>query len=290
MKICDRNGNVFEENSKMDRLIGDIYSSPVSRVCLKVLTSPFVSRAAGLLLNSKISAPFAYYYADKHGINLYDFEACEYTSFNDFFTRKIKPGRRSLPADKNALVCPCDGKVSVRRIAATDMFVIKNSVYSVSSLLRDRKLGEKYCGGAAVIIRLTPDDYHRYIYPASGVKSHNRKISGTLNTVRPIINKYEKVYSENSREYCLIRTEAFGDIVQMEVGALIVGKITNHERGISDVTRGEEKGYFEFGGSTVILLLEADKVSVCSDLIEATNRGFETKLRQGEIIGYSNIQ
>jgi phosphatidylserine decarboxylase len=107
-----------------------------------------------------------------------------------------------------------------------------------------------------------------------------------LSTVNPVVNEYVPVYRENSRRYCVIRTENFGDVVQMEVGALLVGKITNaHPYGRRTVLRGEEKGYFEFGGSTIVLLLEKNKVDVCPDLLENTRKGFETKLLQGEAVG-----
>ena len=132
------------------------------------------------------------------------------------------------------------------------------------------------------------DDYHRYCYCADGVKSHNRKINGILHTVNPVVNNYLPVFKENSREYCMIRTEQFGDIIQMEVGALMVGKISNlHTEGGVKVTKGEEKGYFEFGGSTILLLLEKDKVKLCDDLLKNTREVFETKLLQGSVLGES---
>jgi phosphatidylserine decarboxylase len=256
---------------------------------MKILSSPFVSRAGGIVLNSSASAAYVDRYAEKHGIDLFDYEDKTYASFNDFFTRKIKPGRRTVDTDENTLVCPSDGKVSAYEIADSDMFVIKNSVYTAESLLRDRKLAKKYAGGSALIIRLTPDDYHRYIYPADGIKSHNRKIKGALNTVRPTVNKYLPVYKENCREYCMIRTERFGDIIQMEIGAMMVGKISNYESECAAVRKGEEKGRFEFGGSTIVILLEKGKAKVCKDLTDATKHGYETKLRQGEAIAFSAV-
>ena len=163
--------------------------------------------------------------------------------------------------------------------------MVKNSVYTVESLLRDTKLAKRYIGGTAFIIRLTPDDYHRYCYCTDGEKSHNRTIKGNLSTVNPIINKYIPVYKENSREYCMIRTDKLGDIIQMEVGAMLVGKISNkHTYGRRLVRKGEEKGYFEFGGSTIILLIEKDKAVIDQDILTNTREGFETKILQGETI------
>lgn len=241
-----------------------------------------------MILDSKFSVPFIFGFAEKNGIDMFDYEERMYRSFNDFFTRKIKPGRRFITKDKNLLVSPSDGKVTAYKITQSDTFIIKNAVYNTASLLRDSKLAKRYEGGYAVIIRLSVDDYHRYCYCADGVKSHNRKINGILHTVNPVVNNYLPVFKENSREYCMIRTEQFGDIIQMEVGALMVGKISNlHTEGGVKVTKGEEKGYFEFGGSTILLLLEKDKVKLCDDLLKNTREGFETKLLQGSMLGES---
>ena len=282
--LVDRKGNKTEVADKSQGLMAKMYSSPVTRALMKIVTMPWISRAGGFLLETKASAAFIDRFADKNGIDMFDYENKEYRSFNDFFTRKIKKGRRLIDRSENTLVCPSDGKVTAYEIARSDMFVIKNSVYTVGSLLRDSKLADKFAGGYAVIIRLTPDDYHRYIYPCDGVKSHDRVIKGGLNTVRPIMNEFTPVFKENCREYCMIRSPRFGDIIQMEVGALMVGKITNHERGKAAVSKGEEKGMFEFGGSTIVLLLEKDKAAVCRDILEATKQGYEMKLRQGEVI------
>lgn len=290
MKYRNRQGEEFEQTTSQDKLLRRMYNSYFCRALLRVLGIPAVSELAGCVLDSKLSASFISDFVQKHNIDLSDYEPQAYKSFNDFFTRKIKPAARPMPEDKSVLVSPSDGKVSAYEIDKVNGFVIKNSVYSVQSLLRDKKLAKRYENGYALVIRLTPDDYHRYCYAATGIKSHDRTISGVLSTVNPVVNEYVPVYKENSRKYCLIRTQSLGDIVQMEVGALFVGRITNsHSYGRRTVLRGEEKGYFEFGGSTIVLLLERDKVQLCSDLIKNTREGFETKIKQGEPVGRSLI-
>ena len=284
IKLIDRKGNITEVNDSSQGLLEKMYSSTAARICMKAATCTPVSKIGGALLESRLSAAFIDRFADKNGIDLFDYETKEYTSFNDFFTRRIKKGRRVIDRGENTIVCPSDGKVSAYEIARSDMFVIKNSVYTVGSLLRDKKLAERFAGGTAVIIRLTPDDYHRYIYPCDGVKSHDRVIKGALNTVRPIMNEFAPVFKENTRHYCMIRTKRFGDIIQMEVGAMMVGRITNRETGVAAVKKGEEKGMFEFGGSTIVLLIEPGKAAVCRDIFEATKQGYELRLRQGDVI------
>ena len=135
-----------------------------------------------------------------------------------------------------------------------------------------------------MIFRLTVDDYHRYCYVDNGTKEDNIFIPGVLHTVNPIANDHYPIYKENSREYTILHSEVFGDIVVMEVGALLVGKIVNHH-GKARVTRGQEKGYFQFGGSTVVMLLKADTVQVDEDIIENSRKGYETIVKMGEKIG-----
>lgn len=291
MKYRDRKGNEFEQTTKQDEFLASAYSSVVGRMLMKFLSLPIFSKCSRVIMDSRLSSVAILGFAEKNKIDLDDYEQRIYHSFNDFFTRKIKPSRRVIDKDKKVLVSPADGKVSAYEITNSSIFVVKNSVYSVSSLLRDSKLADRYNGGVALIIRLSVDDYHRYSYVADGVKSHDRRINGVLQTVNPVINKYVPVYKENSREYCMIRTEQFGDIIQMEVGATMVGKITNlHSYGRRTVRKGEEKGYFEFGGSTIILLVPKDKVNICEDLISNTKQGFETKVRLGEMLGVSTIE
>lgn len=290
MKYIERSsGTEYDVTTSQDKLLADIYSSAFGRGIMKFLSAPIFSKCAQYVMNSRLSAAGIKKFAAENGICLDDYENKKFTSFNDFFTRKIKHGKRIVDMSENALVSPSDGKVSAYEIADSGIFVIKNTVYSAASLLRDKKLAKKYVGGTALIIRLSVDDYHRYIYCADGVKSHDRRINGFLQTVNPVVNKYYPVYKENSRQYCMIRTENFGDVIQMEVGALMVGKITNwcEDSGVP-VRKGEEKGFFEFGGSTIVLFLEKGKANVCKDLIANTKRGFETKVKQGEMLACRN--
>lgn len=288
MKYRDRQGREFEDTTSQDKLLDSVYSHKVTRAAVKLMGTPVVSKIGRKVLDSSASAMFIDSFADKNGIDMFDYEGRDYTSFNDFFTRKIKPSRRYIPKDEKMLICPSDGKVSAYEITNSSTFVIKNSVYTVGSLLRDSKLSKRYQGGCAIIVRLTPDDYHRYVYPCTGIKSRNRVINGILQTVNPVASLHTPVYKENTREYCMIRTKYLGDVIVMEVGALFVGKITNHnpEKGIT-VNVGEEKGYFEFGGSTIVLLTQKDKVKIDDDLIRNTKEGFETRLLQGARLGIS---
>lgn len=166
--------------------------------------------------------------------------------------------------------------------------MIKQGQYTVQSLLRDEKLAKQFEGGILWQLRLSVDDYHRYIYPVSGRRSHERIINGVFHTVQPIAFEHCPVYKENTRKYCIIKTKEFGTILMMEVGAMMVGRITNHEAVPGYVTRGEEKGYFEFGGSTIILLTQKGAVLPRKNILYRSARVEETCIRQGEKIGKVN--
>ncbi|MDO5409194.1 MAG: phosphatidylserine decarboxylase, partial [Lachnospiraceae bacterium] len=199
---------------------------------------------------------------------------------------RAKNREKDREKDREILISPCDAKASVYPIDHGRRFRIKHTEYTLEQLLKSKKLASRYEGGTAVILRLTVDDYHRYCYAADGLKSEQTFIKGVLHTVNPAANDVYPIYKMNSREYCLLKTRHFGTILTMEVGALIVGKIQN-EHGRCQVKKGQEKGHFEFGGSTIILLLQKDRVEIDHDLILNTESGYETIVKMGERIGKS---
>ena len=288
MKYADLDGHVYEKESSQDFFLSLLYNSMAGRQSLKLLTRPFVSKLGGAFLSTRLSCLFIPGFIRRNKIDMSQYETKHYTSYNDFFTRKIKEGLRPLPEDKNILFSPCDSKVSAYRIDNDTKFTVKDTEYSVESLLRSKKAAKHYKGGYAVILRLTVDDYHRYCYIDDGTKGDNHFIKGVYHTVNPIANDYTPIYKENAREYTVLHTEHFGNVTQVEVGALMVGKIVNHhQRG--SVKRGDEKGYFKFGGSTIVLLFEKDKVALDKKLLARTKHQCETKVRQGDPLGISLI-
>ncbi len=182
------------------------------------------------------------------------------------------------------MISPCDGKLSVYKLNHSSRFSIKHTEYSLKSLLRSEKLAEKYKDGCACVFRLTVDDYHRYCYVDDGTKTDNYRIPGIFHTVNPIANDVYPIYKENAREFSLLKSKHFKTILMMEVGAMMVGRITNYD-GACEVKKGQEKGRFEFGGSTVILLLQKDTVRIHRKFFDNTQMGFETIVRMGESIG-----
>ena len=283
--IKHRDGRLIDQPNAQDKLLGLLYGSIIGRALLRPLISPVVSKLAGCFLSSGPSRILIRSFIRRNNIDMAQFEPVRYRSYNEFFSRKIRPEMRPIDADPTHLIAPCDSKLTVLPITADSVFTLKHTPYTVESLLRSDALAKKYEGGYALIFRLTVDDYHRYCYIADGQKGENVHIPGVLHTVNPVANDYFPIYKENAREYSILHSAAFGDVLMMEVGALLVGRIVNHHQAAS-VRRGEEKGYFQFGGSTVVLLVEKNRVQIDEEILRNSDAQLETVVKMGECIGW----
>ena len=220
----------------------------------------------------------------KNGISAEEYELGNLKCFNDCFVRRVKEGQRPIELSPDALISPCDGRLSAYRIKEDTVLPIKQSRYTISSLLAGDGISKKYENGVCLVYRLCVDNYHRYCYIDAGSKGKNVFIKGKLHTVRPVALESLPVFTENCREYTVMETENFGTVTQVEVGAMLVGKIKNHHEEYSFL-RGEEKGLFLYGGSTIVVLLEKGRAVLPEELFEATERGEETLVKYGEQLG-----
>lgn len=280
-----RDGTKIDGTTGQDHLLEVIYGHALTRMMLRPFLSPAVSDICGKFLSTRLSRRIIPSFVKKNHIDLGIYEKQEFDSYNAFFTRKIKAEQRPINEQKNVLISPSDGKVTVYPITQKGRFWIKHTQYTAAQLLKDERLAERYMGGWIYVIRLTVDDYHRYCYVADGQKSRQRKIRGVLHTVNPVANDYYPIYKMNSREYCILKTKELGTILLMEVGALMVGKINNHEEASAQVKRGDEKGMFEFGGSTIVVMTEPGMAEPDKDIIHNTKAQAETLVKMGEPIG-----
>lgn len=259
-----------------------LYENLLGRCILKLLTRPFISKLAGKYMDSPLSKSRISGFIKKNNIDMTDYIQRPYKSFNDFFTREIKEDARSIDMASSSFVSPCDGKISAFTIDDESAFRIKDSIYTVDELFCDDNIKKEYAGGLMIVVRLTVTDYHRYIYPDSGYKGKNIYIPGIFHTVQPIAQTRYKIYKTNSREYTILHTDNFNDVIQMEVGAMMVGKILNYHSE-HRFARGEEKGRFEFGGSTVVLLVKKDTIKLNESI--PLNSDEEANIKMGEKIG-----
>lgn len=259
------------------------YGNPFGRFLAKtVLCRKFVSDVYAAWQRSGLSKKKVRKIMAQYNITTEDCTEREFPNFNAFFTRQRKDYVNQT-ADTE-LPAIADSKLTALPIGDNNRFVIKGVPYTAAELLEDSALAEEYRGGLCLIFRLSPDDYHRYVYPDSGTQEPCRHIAGVLHTVNPIAADM-KVYRRNARTVQCLHTAHFGDVLQMEVGALLVGKIVNHEENAASFTKLQEKGYFAYGGSTVILLLKKDTVCMDEDILNYSAQGIETKVRLGERIG-----
>ena len=264
-----------------------LYNTVVGRIILKFLTTHFVSKVAGAFLNSRLSTPMIKSYIKKYNIDISICEEKKYKSFNEFFKRNLKEGylENKSKNSKDRFISTANSRITYYEISDDLLINVKNSIYSISELIQDDELVKEYEGGICLIYRLSPDNYHRYIFCDDGTQEYLKSIKGKLHTVNPIIyekNKY-KVYTENYREVSILDTKHFGKIIQIEVGAMCVGKIKNHKE-IIEFKKYEEKGYFEFGGSTIIQLIEKDKVKINKQIVENSKNDVETYVAIGDVL------
>lgn len=262
------------------------YHTKPGSIALQLMTQRWVSKAAGAFLDTKLSCGLIDGYIRRNDIDMSQFEDEDYASFNAFFTRHIRPELRPVDRDKNAFISPCDGKVSVYPITADNTFEIKGFTYTVESLLKSPAMAKRYEGGLCIVLRLAVDDYHRYIYVDDCISGREHFIKGRLHTVQNVALEARRVFTENCRAWTTLHTENFGAVTQVEVGAMMVGRISNNHRDKAvTVTRGTEKGRFEFGGSTIVLLVQKDKVALDEEFFTNTENELETIVRCGERIG-----
>ncbi len=282
-QIYNRQTKNYTENSQYGGgALNILYNHALGRILLKYAIHPFFSELMGAYYRSPFSRKKIAGFVKEYNIKPEDFENKEYQSFNDFFIRQIKPGGRPVDTEETSLISPADSKLSVYPIGRDNRIEIKGVSYTLSELVGGRvNLGD-YEGGTCLVFRLSMDDYHRYCFIDRGQVVKRYKIKGRLHTVSAI-SKEHKIYRENTRVVNLMETKNFGGVICIEVGALLVGKIYNHP--IKTFSRGQEKGYFELGGSTIVYLFRPDRIRLDEDIIENCNEETEVKLRMGEKIG-----
>jgi len=252
---------------------------------------PFFSYLYAAIQKSRFSR-----FKIKPFINSYEIETSDFLhpvdsflSFNDFFIRKLKPSARPLAEGNEIAILPADGRyLFFQNIEKSDGFIVKGYKFSLETLLRDKELAQKYHSGSMVIARLCPVDYHRFHFPCDGYPGKAELINGPLYSVNPIALKQNiHILSENKRMITPLETQHFGKLLFIEVGATYVGSI--HQTYSLDrlYKKGEEKGFFSFGGSCIILLFEPNHIQFDSDLLEASQKKIEIQAFYGQSMGKS---
>ncbi len=274
------------EQAPSEKKLIFLYTTFIGRILLKLIFSAnWYSYLTGKYYSTAFSKNKAQKFIKDYNIDLSHCVKKEFTSFNDFFTRIEN---RKINCNPTDVISPCDGLLSCYKIDENLKLNIKGRTYSLAELLKNSKYKVFFKGGTCLMYRLTLTDYHRYIYNTNGRIIENLHINGSLHTVRPI-NGSNHNFFENSRNITILDTDAYGVIAQIEVGAMLVGKITNHKKS-GTFKQFEEKGFFEYGGSTIIQLYAKEKISIDADISNFTKDEIETKVKLGEKIACSNNQ
>jgi len=242
-----------------------------------IATSKFVSDVYGLFTRTRLSKLMIKKFIKENNIDMKRFKKEKYRNFNEFFIRNLK--EINIDKKETNLISPCDSKLLVYDIEKDLKVNIKNITYTLDELFDNEKLTE-FKNGYMLVFRLAVDDYHRFCYIDDGITLTNKSIKGRYHTVSSTSEKY-RIYKENHREYSILKTANFGKVIYMEVGALLIGRIVNHN--IKEFKRGEEKGYFLPGGSTIVLIVKDVKID--KDILENSKKGIETIINIGEKIG-----
>lgn len=268
------------------------YGNPLGAISLNAFVKrPFFSKWYGQRMSSPESASRVLPFIAKYGLDPADFAASpeSYKSFNEFFFRKLKPEARPIDGDEASVVFPADGRhLGFQKASEIAGVFVKGQKFDLPALLGDVTLAARYEDGALVLSRLCPVDYHRFHFPAAGVPGETREIAGPLFSVNPIALRQQLAYLwTNKRTITELKTDHFGTVICMEIGATCVGTIRQTFAPGQAVAKGAEKGYFAFGGSSTITLFEPGAVRLESDLLENSARQTELYARIGSRMGRS---
>ncbi|BBG96066.1 phosphatidylserine decarboxylase 2 [Prunus dulcis] len=218
-----------------------------------------------------------------------------FKTFNEFFVRELKPGARPIAymeRDDVAISAADSRLMAFKSVDESLRFWIKGRKFSIQGLLGKDQCSNAFINGTLVIFRLAPQDYHRFHFPVSGTIQQFVHIPGCLYTVNPIAvnSKYCNVFTENKRVVSILSTAEFGKVAFVAIGATMVGSITFSKKEGDHVKKGEEFGYFSFGGSTVICVFEKDAIEIDEDLLANSARSLETLVTVGMKLGVSKKQ
>jgi len=228
-------------------------------------------------------APFI----ETYGVDTSEFEEKSFATFNDFFIRKLKKEKRPIVQDPRRASLPADGRYLVfPNIGSAERFFVKGQSFDLSLFLQNEAYAHRYAEGSILIARLCPTDYHRFHFVSEGIPSIAKPIDGRFYSVNPLaLRKNLSIFWRNKRVVTEVDSDFFGKILYVEVGATCVGTIHQTYQTGKKVNKGDEKGYFSFGGSCLVILFEKGTIAFDEDLVQNSQKGLETKANFGESLG-----
>ncbi len=266
----------------ISRLISFVFLPIVSRISL-------LSQFYGFLQKNSWSRRKVKPFIEKFHVDVKEFlePVDSFHSFNDFFIRKLKPGVRPMAKGSEVAVLPADARyLAFQEIDKSDGFFVKGHRFCLGHMLQSQSLEKKYDHGSMLIARLCPTDYHRFHFPCECIPDTPKEIPGPLFSVNPIaLKRYVNIMAENKRAITALHTRQFGTILYIEVGATYVGSIHQTFTAGNSYAKGDEKGYFSFGGSSLVLLFEPNRIQFDQDLLDTSLQRMEIKGLLGQSLG-----
>lgn len=288
--IYNREKKILEEEKIYgQKILEYLYTKKIGLFLTKsIFKRKFFSKVYGNQLKTKFSKRKILDFIEKNSIDTNEFldDINSFKSFNDFFIRKLKENARPIVKDKNILISIADSRLSVFKIQHDIIIPVKGRYFTLEQITNNSDLIQKYLNGVCLIFRLAPVDYHRFCYVDDGFQNKIIKLGNFYNSVHPIaLESNLPVFQSNYREYCEIETENFGTVLHIDIGALGVSKIIQNNPEGKECKKGEEKGYFEFGGSTSILVFCKNTIQIDEDILEYSKQGIEVLVKYGSAIG-----
>ena len=273
-----------------DKALRWVYGTAVGKLALHTLVKRvFFSRWYGWAMDRRSTKKKISNFIDDYELDVDEFETRpdEFASFNEFFSRKLKPSARPIDGRDDRVVFPADGRhLCVPDLAQSTGLFVKGEMFDLANLLQDDDLTRAYRDGSLLLSRLCPVDYHRFHFPASGIAGETRLINGSLFSVNPIaLRQNIEILATNKRTITKLKTESLGCVLLLEIGATNVGSIRQTYQVGSDVYKGEEKGYFRFGGSSTITIFERGRVKFDDDLVTQSANQIELYAKIGDSLG-----
>lgn len=302
IKYLNRENKQIEvEKVYGDKWIQWLYGNGLGPFFSTILSKKPISIIYGKIQDSKILSqgkisPFV----ENFNINLSDYlpedgqnpkgKGLGYKNFNQFFIRKFRPEKRPFPTDPSILPAFCEARYFAWDKIENEMSIpVKGKYLQSLDLLGNESWAKTFEEGPLVIARLCPVDYHRFHFPDNGEILDHYRLSGHLHSVNPIaLKKNPDIFITNERHVTILDTKNFGKMAYIEVGATMVGKIIQNYEG-KNFKKGQEKGYFLFGGSTVVLIGEKGKWTPDKDIVESSKKGMEVYLKLGNSLGHTTV-
>ncbi|WP_124057855.1 phosphatidylserine decarboxylase [Vaginisenegalia massiliensis] len=272
-----------QEQAYQDGLLKRLYGSNLLRkLILAWLVRPFFTKVYSWWDYTPLSKGKIERFCQTYDIDLSCYQDGPYKTFAAFFKRQYQDDQIKL-WNSQQIGAVAQAKLQVYTVDETLSLRIKDQDYSLVDLLVDEPLANLFRGGMAFLYRLGVEDYHRYLACETGQVRLRRRLAGKLHSVRQLAQDHYPVFKENVRQYCLLDTKDGFPVIQMEIGALLVGKI--HNSLCAQLEAGQEKGYFGLGGSAILVLYPAKVVEVSEEINRLSQAGFECQVQIGQVIG-----